>query len=95
MFCWHIPILQSVSMPRWMSQVIMESVVLQTAPVCLLFDTFEFNRFGSPITTMPYFEHVLEADEASRRAAVKLLTRTIEARLVKLTINAPDWSVNP
>ncbi len=43
---------------------------------------------------MPYFEHVLEADEISRRAAVKLLTRTIEARLVELTINAPDWSVS-
>jgi hypothetical protein len=43
---------------------------------------------------MPYFEHVLEADEASRRAAVKHLTRTIEARLLELTINAPDWSVN-
>lgn len=43
---------------------------------------------------MPYFEHVLEADETSRRAAVKHLTRTIEARLVELTINAPDWSVN-
>lgn len=43
---------------------------------------------------MPYLDHVLEADEGSRRAAVKLLTRTIEARLVELTINAPDWSVN-
>ncbi len=43
---------------------------------------------------MPYFDHVLEADEGPRRAAVKLLTRTIEARLVELTINAPDWSVN-
>ena len=43
---------------------------------------------------MPYFDRVLEADEASRRAAVKLLTRTIEARLMELTINAPDWSVN-
>jgi glycerol-3-phosphate O-acyltransferase / dihydroxyacetone phosphate acyltransferase len=43
---------------------------------------------------MPYFEHVLESDEASRRATVKLLTRTIEAGLVELTINAPDWSVN-
>jgi glycerol-3-phosphate O-acyltransferase/dihydroxyacetone phosphate acyltransferase len=43
---------------------------------------------------MPYFDHVLEADEGSRRAAVKLLTRTIEERLVELTINAPDWSVN-
>jgi glycerol-3-phosphate O-acyltransferase / dihydroxyacetone phosphate acyltransferase len=42
---------------------------------------------------MPYFDHVLE-DEGSRRAAVKLLTRTIEASLVELTINAPDWSVN-
>lgn len=43
---------------------------------------------------MPYFEHVLEADESSRRASVKHLTRTIEGRLVELTINAPDWSVN-
>jgi hypothetical protein len=42
---------------------------------------------------MPYFEHVLESDEASRRATVKLLTRTIEEGLVELTINAPDWSV--
>lgn len=42
---------------------------------------------------MPYFDRVLEADEDSRRAAVKLLTRTIEARLVELTINAPNWSV--
>jgi glycerol-3-phosphate O-acyltransferase/dihydroxyacetone phosphate acyltransferase len=33
---WHIPVLQSVSMPRWISQVIMESVVLQTATVCPL-----------------------------------------------------------
>jgi len=73
-----------------MSQVIMESVVLQIAPVCQLTPY----RFGSPITTMPCSEHVLEADEASRRVAVKLLTRTIEARLVELTINAPDWSVN-
>ncbi len=69
----------------------MESVVFETAPVCQL--TPDFDRFGNPITTMPYFEHVLEADEASRRAAVKLLTRTIESRLVELTINAPDWSV--
>jgi hypothetical protein len=43
---------------------------------------------------MPFFERVLEADEGSRRAAVKLLTHTIETRLVELTINAPDWSVN-
>lgn len=53
--------------------------------------SFVIMEFGSPITTMPYFEHVLEADEASRRAAVKHLTRTIEARLLELTINAPDW----
>lgn len=51
------------------------------------------HRFGRPITTMPYFEHVLEADEASRRTAVKLLTHSIETQLVELTINAPDWSV--
>jgi glycerol-3-phosphate O-acyltransferase/dihydroxyacetone phosphate acyltransferase len=44
---------------------------------------------------MPYFERVLEADEGSRRAAVKLLTNTIETRLVELTINAPDWLVTP
>lgn len=43
---------------------------------------------------MPFFERVLEADEAPRRAAVKLLTHTIETRLVELTVNAPDWSVN-
>ena len=43
---------------------------------------------------MPYFERVLEADEGSRRAAVKLLTNTIETRLVELTVNAPDWLVN-
>jgi len=43
---------------------------------------------------MQHFDRVLEGDdESSRRAAVKLLTRTIEARLVELTINAPDWSV--
>jgi hypothetical protein len=42
---------------------------------------------------MPLFEHVLEADEGSRRTAVKLLTHTIETQLVELTINAPDWSV--
>jgi glycerol-3-phosphate O-acyltransferase / dihydroxyacetone phosphate acyltransferase len=43
---------------------------------------------------MPFFERILEADEGPRRAAVKLLTHTIETRLVELTINAPDWSVN-
>jgi len=43
---------------------------------------------------MPLFERVLEGDEGPRRAAVKLLTHTIETRLVELTINAPNWSVN-
>ena len=43
---------------------------------------------------MPFFERVLEAEEGPRRAAVKLLTHTIETRLMELTINAPDWSVN-
>ncbi|KAI9463359.1 glycerol-3-phosphate-acyltransferase [Russula earlei] len=48
-------------------------------------------EFGSPIITTQYLDHTLEADESSRRAAVKLLTRTVETRLVELTINAPNW----
>ncbi|KAH9988453.1 hypothetical protein BJV74DRAFT_885341 [Russula compacta] len=56
------------------------------------YQSYVIMEFGSPITTMPYFEDVLESDEGSRRATVKLLTRTIESRLVELTINAPDWN---
>ncbi|KAI0267041.1 glycerol-3-phosphate-acyltransferase [Gloeopeniophorella convolvens] len=48
-------------------------------------------EFGTPITMDPYIDQFLEGDEASRRAAVKRLTRTIESQLVGLTINAPDW----
>ncbi|KAI0246459.1 hypothetical protein BJV78DRAFT_1135151 [Lactifluus subvellereus] len=48
-------------------------------------------EFGSPITTTSYLGQFLEGDESSRRASVKLLTRTIESRLIELTINAPDW----
>ncbi|KAI0293227.1 glycerol-3-phosphate-acyltransferase [Russula brevipes] len=53
--------------------------------------SYAIMEFGRPITTIPYFDSVLESDEGSRRAAVKLLTRTIETRLVELTVNAPDW----
>ena len=35
-----------------------------------------------------------DADGAAR-AAVKRLTRAVEAKLVELTINAPDWYVLP
>jgi glycerol-3-phosphate O-acyltransferase / dihydroxyacetone phosphate acyltransferase len=55
--------------------------------------TFCIHRFGDPINTASSLGQILDGDESSQRASVKLLTRTIESRLVELTINAPDWSV--
>ncbi|KZT29092.1 glycerol-3-phosphate-acyltransferase [Neolentinus lepideus HHB14362 ss-1] len=48
-------------------------------------------EFGPPITIDPYREQFLKGDEAERRAAVKRLTRDLEAGLIQFTINAPDW----
>lgn len=39
----------------------------------------------------PYIEQFLSPEEGAPRAAVKRLTKTIEMRLVELTVNAPDW----
>lgn len=49
------------------------------------------SRFGPPISMDPYLDQFLSPEEGAPRAAVKRLTKTIEARLVELTINAPDW----
>lgn len=59
-------------------------------PGYLLIDVLSY-RFGPPISMDPYIEQFLSSDEGAPRAAVKRLTKTIEARLVELTINAPDW----
>ncbi|KAI0058117.1 hypothetical protein BV25DRAFT_1830479 [Artomyces pyxidatus] len=48
-------------------------------------------EFGRPIKMDPYIEQFLQEDEGAPRAAVKRLTRAIEAQLFELTINAPDW----
>ena len=41
-----------------------------------------------------YKEQFLSEEEGASRAAVKRLSRTIEAELVEATINAPDWFVD-
>lgn len=48
-------------------------------------------EFGRGITLDPYIDQFLSVEEGAPRAAVKRLTRTIETRLIELTINAPDW----
>ncbi|KAK2463296.1 hypothetical protein APHAL10511_004951 [Amanita phalloides] len=48
-------------------------------------------EFGRPITTNAYAEEFFSTTDGARRSAVKRLTRTIEAALVEMTINAPDW----
>ena len=63
----------------------------------LLSQVLEFDvnvpRFGRGITLDPYIDQFLSVEEGAPRAAVKRLTRTIETRLIELTINAPDWQV--
>ncbi|KAJ7646636.1 hypothetical protein FB45DRAFT_890970 [Roridomyces roridus] len=48
-------------------------------------------EFGRPITMDPYFEQFCSEVEGEPRAAVKRLTKAIEATLVSSTINGPDW----
>lgn len=48
-------------------------------------------EFGRPITMDPYREQFMKGEESERRAAVKRLTRDLEAGLIQATINAPDW----
>ncbi|KAM6502302.1 glycerol-3-phosphate-acyltransferase [Amanita muscaria] len=48
-------------------------------------------EFGRPITMDAYKDDFLSGEEGLRRAAVKRLTRTIEAGLTEMTVNASDW----
>src|ERR1700689_3948602 len=48
-------------------------------------------RFGRPLTMQAYKVEFMSAIEGAPRAAIKRLTRDIEAELVAATVNAPDW----
>lgn len=48
-----------------------------------------FVRYGKPIDVEPYARRHLASNDP--RVEVKKLTAELEKRLVKLTINAPDW----
>ncbi|KAI0054887.1 hypothetical protein BV25DRAFT_1843336 [Artomyces pyxidatus] len=55
------------------------------------YGSYVIMEFGRPIEMDPYIERFLGEDEGSPHAAVKRLTRAIEAQLFELTINAVDW----
>ncbi|KAJ7467072.1 hypothetical protein FB451DRAFT_1560983 [Mycena latifolia] len=48
-------------------------------------------EFGRPITMDSYMEQFTSETEGAPRAAVKRLSRAIEAGLVGATVNGPDW----
>ncbi|KAJ7028561.1 hypothetical protein C8F04DRAFT_62710 [Mycena alexandri] len=48
-------------------------------------------EYGPPITMEPYIDQFMSEVEGASRAAVKRLSRAIEAGLVGATINGPDW----
>lgn len=50
-------------------------------------------RYGLPISAADYKEQFLSSEENAPRAAVKLVTKQVEAELVEATVNAPDWYV--
>jgi glycerol-3-phosphate O-acyltransferase / dihydroxyacetone phosphate acyltransferase len=51
-------------------------------------------RYGRPVDLNTLAAEFLEAeDEPTSRIVVKNLTAVLEEEIVKLTINAPDWSV--
>ncbi|KAJ7049910.1 hypothetical protein C8F01DRAFT_1180895 [Mycena amicta] len=49
-------------------------------------------EYGSPIMMDDFVEQFFSDAEGAPRAAVKRLTRAIEAQLLESTINAPDWN---
>lgn len=51
-------------------------------------------RYGKPISLGDYAKQFLSGAEGAEKASVKMLTKEIGTRLVEMTINAPDWSVN-
>ncbi|OBZ70864.1 Glycerol-3-phosphate O-acyltransferase 2 [Grifola frondosa] len=48
-------------------------------------------EFGQPIALDEYLGQFLSQEEGAPRSAVKRLTASIEAELLKATVNAPDW----
>ncbi|KAJ7162194.1 hypothetical protein C8R46DRAFT_1000160 [Mycena filopes] len=48
-------------------------------------------EYGRPITMEPYIDQFMSEEEGAPRAAVKRLSRAIEAGLLGATINGPDW----
>jgi glycerol-3-phosphate O-acyltransferase/dihydroxyacetone phosphate acyltransferase len=52
-----------------------------------------FLRYGEPISIDEFESQFLSQEEGASRLAVKRLTKRLELEMMRLTVNAPDWSV--